>query len=151
MWPTHVLHTVPGLSVFWLWYSVCRVLAWSASKGPSHWTTYQWLWAAEAKHNLPQQHTDKSYTKTGPCIYFPIPCKPRGAIRNSYEHIIIITTNACSVGTPDVTLNLSLNQRPCKKGSFRAHTLNVTLNMILNFDQTYRVYLLFEGVILNFD
>ena len=29
------------------------------------------------------------------------------ASQNTYEHIII--TNACSVGTPDVTLNLSLN------------------------------------------
>ena len=48
------------------------------------------------------------------------------ASQNTYEHII--TTNACSVGTPDVTLNLSLIQRPCKKGSYRAQTLNVTLN-----------------------
>ena len=29
------------------------------------------------------------------------------ASQNTYEHII--TTSACSVGTPDVTLNLSLN------------------------------------------
>ena len=29
MGPTDVLHTIPGLSVLWFWYSICRVLTWS--------------------------------------------------------------------------------------------------------------------------
>ena len=81
MWPTHVLHTVPGLRVFWVRYSVCRELAWSVTKGPSHWTTHQRLWAAEAKHKHPEHHTDKSHTNNVPAYtYFTIPCKPRGAM-----------------------------------------------------------------------
>ena len=52
------------------------------------------------------------------------------ASQNTYEHII--NTNSCSAGTPDVTLDLSLNSRPCKKGPYRAQTLNVTLNVTLN-------------------
>ena len=31
------------------------------------------LWAAEAKHNLPQHHTDKSYTKQVTAYTFPYP------------------------------------------------------------------------------
>ena len=48
------------------------------------------------------------------------------ASQNTYVHII--TTNVCSVGTPYVTLIVTVNKKSLQKGFVQRAPLNVTLN-----------------------